>query len=255
MFAAGCCKGIAPDAYRVQGGFGCALDASPYDLGQCAAGGRNASAGTCCCAPGPDPSEISTTLPNVLVIGDSVSAGYTPALRAALSGKANVQHGPDNAGGGNADGVGYGALCAGFFARTPKYRTIAWDVITFNFGLHDGATANDVYRTNLTTVHALVRDAAPTAKLVYILTTVPDMGSPGNLQDQKVQQLNSIAKEVMDTGAGSNSSAVTVVDLHATMLTCGDACKSCAPHCGPDGYQYLVDHALAPAVKAAINSS
>ena len=47
-------------------------------------------------------------MPNVLLVGDSVCSGYAPFVRAALSASANVQHGPDNSGGGNADGTGYG---------------------------------------------------------------------------------------------------------------------------------------------------
>ena len=48
-----------------------------------------------------------TTLPNVLIIGDSVSDGYTSYVRSGLNTTANVGHGPDNSGGGCADGVLY----------------------------------------------------------------------------------------------------------------------------------------------------
>jgi hypothetical protein len=75
---------------------------------------------------------------NVLIIGDSVSAGYHAAVGAALASVANVQHGPDNAGGGNADGSFYGKLCVDYFVRTPLHTLPPWDVITYNFGLHDG---------------------------------------------------------------------------------------------------------------------
>jgi hypothetical protein len=89
------------------------------------------------------PSNISSVVPNVLVIGDSVSEGYTPFLRAALGASANVQHGPDNTGGGSADGSHYGELCTPYFIRTPLHALPPWRVITFNFGLHDGATSLD----------------------------------------------------------------------------------------------------------------
>ena len=45
------------------------------------------------CKPGP-PLPMSTTLKNVLVIGDSVSLGYTPSLTDLLGDVALVQHAP-----------------------------------------------------------------------------------------------------------------------------------------------------------------
>ena len=72
-----------------------------------------------------------------------MSAGYTPYVRSSLAPSAvSVQHGPDNAGGGNADGVGYGKLCTRYFVRTPEHELPPWDVITFNYGLHDGDDSN-----------------------------------------------------------------------------------------------------------------
>ena len=40
------------------------------------------------------PGVISTSLPNVLVIGDSVSDGYIPFVARALNGTANAQCAP-----------------------------------------------------------------------------------------------------------------------------------------------------------------
>ena len=48
---------------------------------------------TLCCKMGPD-KVPSTTLKNVLVIGDSVSIGYVDGVASQLSSKALVQHGP-----------------------------------------------------------------------------------------------------------------------------------------------------------------
>lgn len=42
----------------------------------------------------------------VLIVGDSVSGGYIPYVKAALANVSNVQHGPDNTGGGMADNAG-----------------------------------------------------------------------------------------------------------------------------------------------------
>ena len=63
--------------------------------------------------------------PNVLIVGDSVSEGYTPFVMSALP-DVNFGHGPDNTGGGAADGVGYGQLCMKYFVRTPQHELPPW---------------------------------------------------------------------------------------------------------------------------------
>ncbi len=77
----------------------------------------------------PDPA-----LPNVLLLGDSISLGYTLPVRHLLQGKANVFR-PLNADGTavNCADTGNGlAELDRWLAIQPK-----WDVIYFNFGPHD----------------------------------------------------------------------------------------------------------------------
>ncbi|MBL8830000.1 MAG: SGNH/GDSL hydrolase family protein, partial [Planctomycetaceae bacterium] len=69
-------------------------------------------------------------LPRVLLIGDSVSRGYTQATRKALAGKANVHRAPANCG-PTASGVKNIDVWLG---------DGKWDVIHFNFGIHDRST-------------------------------------------------------------------------------------------------------------------
>eukprot|EP00041_Stephanoeca_diplocostata_P029935 m.893447 g.893447 ORF g.893447 m.893447 type:complete len:293 (+) comp23660_c1_seq2:155-1033(+) len=236
-----CCVGTAPDSYRVPGGYGCLPPGSTNWTG-CAEGGVKPNG--CCCGPGP--SNISSTVPNVLVIGDSVSAGYTPFLRSALGASANVQHGPDNAGGGNADGASYGSLCTKYFIRTPTFKLPDWKVITFNFGLHDAGDTDSAYRAYMENITAtLQHDTGPATHLVYFTTTIPEgsaepAGDPNNV---RVRAQNAIATDIM------RQHNIPVVDLYATMEACGTACVACKPHCEPAGYEYLVTNAIAPAVK------
>ena len=61
---------------------------------------------TKCCSPGP-PLELSTTLPNCLVIGDSVSVQYTGAVGTLLNASCQVQHAPW-VGGGSANNAASG---------------------------------------------------------------------------------------------------------------------------------------------------
>src|SRR5712692_6887545 len=66
-------------------------------------------------------------LPRVLLIGDSISIGYTVPTRHLLTGKANVHRIPAN-GGPTTNGL------ANLDAWLGHGK---WDVIHFNWGLHD----------------------------------------------------------------------------------------------------------------------
>ena len=66
-------------------------------------------------------------LPHVLIIGDSISIGYTLPTRALLKGKVNLHRIPTN-GGPSTKGVNEIEKWLG---------TRKWDLIHFNWGLHD----------------------------------------------------------------------------------------------------------------------
>ena len=66
-------------------------------------------------------------LPRVLLIGDSISMGYTLPVRALLKGRANVHHPPENC----------GDTARGLRRLEAWLGTNQWAVIHFNFGLHD----------------------------------------------------------------------------------------------------------------------
>jgi hypothetical protein len=237
-----CCKGKFPDAYKVAGGYGCS---PPTNLTEgCSQGGKGPAAGLpvgrCCCGLGPAASTISVTTPNILIIGDSVSDGYTPYVRTAFNGSdpslraATIGHGPDNSGGGCADGASYGALCTKSFVRTtPDYELPPWDVITFNYGLHDGADSNATYLAEITSIADQLVEVAKSAKpagaahstaLVYFATTHSDggvvPGEPVSASNKRVLELNAIAAEVMA------ARSIPIVDLFQTMNECGAPCDA-----------------------------
>jgi acyl-CoA thioesterase-1 len=66
-------------------------------------------------------------LPRVLLIGDSISIGYTLAVRRELAGTANVHRPPANC----------GSTKIGLRDLDRWLGGMRWDVIHFNFGLHD----------------------------------------------------------------------------------------------------------------------
>lgn len=71
--------------------------------------------------------EIDPALPNVLLIGDSISIGYHLAAREALAGKANVFRPKTNC----------GPTTRGTEQIDAWLGDRRWDVVHWNFGLHD----------------------------------------------------------------------------------------------------------------------
>jgi lysophospholipase L1-like esterase len=105
-------------------------------------------------------------LPRVLLIGDSVSRGYTLAVRAALAGKANVHRAPENCG---PTANGLKKLDTWLASAGPG----KWDVIHFNFGIHDRATPLADYTDRLSKI--VTRLQSTGAKLIWASTTpIPD---------------------------------------------------------------------------------
>jgi acyl-CoA thioesterase-1 len=145
-------------------------------------------------------------LPRVLVIGDSISAGYTPDLRKRLAGKANV-HRMAEVGGPTTNGLAKLEQCLG---------TNHWDIIHFNFGLHDmkiiaGGTRMvpiEEYERNLECIVTRLKKTGAT--LIWASTTPIPEGrlSPPRQPGDEVHY-NEAARRVMK---GHN---LLINDLHA----------------------------------------
>lgn len=149
-------------------------------------------------------------LPRVLLIGDSISIGYTQPVRALLAGVANVHRVPENG----------GPTTRGRQQIEAWLGAGRWDVIHFNFGLHDikldpadrPLTTPAEYERNLL---ALVeRLQATGARLVFATTTpVPARleGGPRRRSADVVER-NFIAARVMA------ARGVAVNDLYAVAV-------------------------------------
>lgn len=124
-------------------------------------------------------------LPRVLLIGDSVSRGYTLPTRAALAGVANVHRAPANC----------GPTAAGLKNLEVWLGEGKWDVIHFNFGIHDRATPPADYVKRLEEIVARLERTG--AKLVWASTTpIPD--NPAQKQTARsIVDRNALAAEVM----------------------------------------------------------
>lgn len=160
-------------------------------------------------------------LPSVLLIGDSISIGYTVPVQDLLKGKANVHRVPTNAGN---TGKGLQELPKWLAQENGK-----WDVIHFNWGLHDlcyrypaekknSGQRNKIkgkvtfspeeYADNL---DKLVEQLEQTgAKLIFATTTPVPEGEPGRVVGDGIIY-NNAAVAVM------KKHNIPVNDLHAVM--------------------------------------
>ena len=159
----------------------------------------------------PDPA-----LPNVLILGDSISVGYTRDVRARLAGRANVFR-PMTADGNapeNCQGTTLGLQKIDTWLAGRK-----WDVIHFNWGLHDlkhvkvaGSSENSneatdpvqaslaVYQDNLRKIVAQLK--ATGARLVFATTTPVAPNTTGPLRSPAAPPAyNTAAVEVMQANA------------------------------------------------------
>jgi hypothetical protein len=154
-------------------------------------------------------------LPHVLLIGDSISIGYTPHVTRILENEAVVLHQE-----GNAQDTWNGSL------KLEKWIGIRdWDVIHFNWGLWDLAyrhpnsktlgirdkvngtltTTLEDYESNL---NELVERLKQTdAKLIWAHTTIVPAGEAGRFEGD-ARNYNAVALRVM------RQHDVTVNDLH-----------------------------------------
>ena len=184
----------------------------------------------------------------LLVIGDSISIGYTPFLEKSLAPDFFVAHNPGN-GGSTGRGV----------ASVEKWLdNRQWDVILFNFGLHDlvykdSANKYDVlngkvsvpleeYRRNLETIVGILRET--TAKLYFVTTTTVPQNSAGRKVEDPAKY-NAVAQEVM------KKNGIEVIDLYAASLTIHPQnSKPGNVHYTPEGYELLASY-ISKVVKAA----
>ncbi|QDT99455.1 SGNH/GDSL hydrolase family protein [Gimesia aquarii] len=125
-------------------------------------------------------------LPRILLIGDSVSRGYTLAVRKALAGKANVHRAPANC----------GPTATGLKKLDVWLGKGNWDVIHFNFGIHDRRTPPADYESRLETIVERLKKTG--AKLIWASSTpIPADWKEGPAMKMALEEKNAIAARVM----------------------------------------------------------
>lgn len=191
----------------------------------------------------PDPA-----LPNVLILGDSISVGYTLGVRARLAGRANVFRPlqADSSGPENCQGTTHGAKRIDHWLAGRK-----WDVIHFNWGLHDlkyvggegdaiaavGAEGSrqqvpiDQYEANLAKLVERLKKTG--AKLIWCATTPVPEGARGRVPGDEVRYNEAAARVMKEAGLPTD-------DLYAFALPKLDTIQNKADvHFTPQGSRQL----------------
>ena len=205
-------------------------------------------------APALLPVEDVPGLPRILLIGDSISIGYTREVRRRLTGRANVHRPPDNC----------GPTLFGLEQLDGWLGSGRWDVIYFNFGLHDlkfmdangtynvpgpndrPLAAPGEYAANLRQLVARLRRTG--ARLVFANTTPVPGGTVGRVEGSE-RAYNAAAEQVM------RAAGVTIDDLHAFAVAHPQLQRPHNVHFTPEGCEALADHVAATLADALAQRS
>ncbi len=160
-------------------------------------------------------------LPRVLLIGDSISRGYTVPVRNDLEGKANVHRAPANC----------GPTRSGLEKLDVWTGKGKWDIIVVNFGIHDRKTPSKIYEKNLKKIIAKLKRKT---KTILWVTSTPVPEGANEYIKGSIDRLNDVATPLM------KKKRIQVIDLHAYILPKLDQYqlqKNC--HFNNEGYSYM----------------
>lgn len=188
----------------------------------------------------PPPQSVEP-LPSVLIVGDSISIGYTPYVQQLVR-SATVDRIPVNA-----RDTGYGR------ANIEEWLSAEYDVIYFNWGLWDMARRNPLpdnpynlddsapvmtelpeYKENLQVIIDAIRHLQPHATLVFATTTPVPEGAVGRFPSDP-PKYNEAALEVM------SDNSILISDLYSYVLPYHDSIQASPGdvHFSETGYEFI----------------
>ena len=152
------------------------------------------------------PETPSPALPNILLVGDSITRAYYPEVAKQLSGEANVYLFATSASSGD--------------PRLPqqlgdyfRMMGVSFVAIHFNNGMHGWGYTEAQYASGLGGMIAALRAGAPKARLVWANTTpVLHDSTTGESTNARIDERNRLAAALMAR------EAVSIDDQHALML-------------------------------------
>ncbi|WP_153555947.1 SGNH/GDSL hydrolase family protein [Roseimaritima sediminicola] len=236
---------IVPSCVVLAAAFALAVPAFAQSAGDSSAGGAGSQAPQQAAEKDQPmkPVDEQPDLPRVLLIGDSISIGYTVPVRELLAGEANVIRPLTNC----------GPTTRGLDQLDKWLGEKSWDVIHFNWGLHDlkyiGGQGDrlvpvdtegsrqqvppEQYAKNL---ESLVKRLKQTgAELIWCATTPVPEGARGRVVGDS-KKYNQIAAEIMQRHE------IATNDLYTAAIERLDKIQRPANvHFTPDGSRYLAE--------------
>lgn len=202
-----------------------------------------------------EPPEVQAGLPNVLLIGDSISIGYMLDVRKQLSGEANVWRPATNC----------GPTTRGLESLDAWLGKRKWDVIHFNFGLHDlkymGANGKNLadpkasgshqqvpieqYVANLKRIAKRLKETGAT--VIWCETTPVPEGSAGRVPGDSKRYNEAAAKAMSELGEIETDRLYAYALEHAAMQ------KKANVHYTPEGSAKLAEQ-VASSIRAALKA-
>jgi len=183
--------------------------------------------------PHPDPK-----LPNVLLLGDSISRAYFPQVTKDLAGVANVYLMASST------SIGDPRLSRQM-AESSAMEDVRFSVVHFNNGMHGWAYSEEQYKTAFPAfLHAVRKLAGGNGALIWATTTPVRQDATGGANNQRVDARNAIATPL------AQAAGIPVDDQHALMLQHQDLHKD-PVHFNASGSALQGDQAAAT-IRAAL---
>ena len=151
------------------------------------------------------PTDYNPKLPNVLLLGDSITRNYYPSVKRQLVGEANVYLMATSASVGD--------------PRLPnqivdfcKMEGVRFDIVHFNNGMHGWTYTEDDYRRAFPAFLGTIRAEAKGAQLIWATTTPVKVDANPGPTNSRVDARNAIAKTFID------AERIPIDDQHELMM-------------------------------------
>jgi hypothetical protein len=151
------------------------------------------------------PTQYDPKLPNVLLLGDSITRNYYPAVARRLTGKANVYLMATSA------SVGDPRLpqqIADFVAA----EAVHFSLVHFNNGMHGWSYSESQYERAFPSFLRAIQDSAPGARLIWTMTTPVKVDASPGPTNSRIESRNAIAKTLVQ------KAGLRIDDQHELMI-------------------------------------
>jgi hypothetical protein len=151
------------------------------------------------------PTHYDPKLPNVLLLGDSITRNYYPAVARRLTGKANVYLMATSASVGDPRLP----LQIADFATT---EAVHFALVHFNNGMHGWAYSESQYERAFPSFLRAIQDSAPGARLIWTTTTPVKVDASPGPTNSRIESRNAFAKTFVQ------KAGLPIDDQHELMM-------------------------------------